>query len=117
MLLEKGLEPKCDLDRIGPSLGRLFRGLPDQDPRPLSLADQGRLKGVVEHPKVKVLVLAVNLVQVNGNNGSPGRTRTCSLAVTSAPSFRTGLDYLITPKGVGRFALLRLPEEDYGLSA
>ena len=50
-------------------------------------------------------------------NGSPGRTRTCSLAVTSAPSFRTGLDYLITPKGVGRFAHLCLRKEGYGLSA
>ena len=43
-------------------------------------------------------------------DGSPGRTRTCSLAVTSAPSFRKGSDYLITPKGVGRFAPSALTE-------
>ena len=39
--------------------------------------------------------------------GSPGRTRTCDMAVTRAPPFPEGLDYLITPtdnsgEGVGR---------------
>lgn len=42
--------------------------------------------------------------------GSPARTRTSNLAVTSAPAFRSGLDYIITPKGVGRFAPLRRAE-------
>jgi hypothetical protein len=40
--------------------------------------------------------------------GSPARTRTSNLAVTSAPAFRSGLDYIITPKGVGRFDPFRI---------
>ena len=41
--------------------------------------------------------------------GSPGRTRTANLLVTSAPGFLPGLDYLFTRpasiagEGVGRF--------------
>jgi len=31
--------------------------------------------------------------------GSPGRTRTCNLVVTSAPAFLPGSDYLFTRPG------------------
>jgi hypothetical protein len=105
MVLEKCLEPLGLIDRIRRNPDRLSLGLTDQDLDPPALMDKGGFKGISKYSIGHVWVSAVNLVQANGKNGSPGRTRTCSLAVTSAPSFRKGLDYLITPEGVGRFAL------------
>jgi hypothetical protein len=47
-----------------------------------------------------------------GKNGSPGRTRTANLLVTSAPGFLPGLDYLITrpPGGARVSGASRIPE-------